>query len=138
MMHTGSCHCGNVQIAFESDLDPARIPLRACACSFCRSHGARTVADPEGRATFEVRDPALLSRYGWSLKTADFLVCARCGNYCGAIISEGGAQRAIVNANLLHDRKAFDREAQAVDYEGESREARIARRMKAWTPASLS
>jgi hypothetical protein len=137
-MHTGACHCGNVQIRFESAEDPAQIPLRACACSFCRSHGARTLMDANGSVEFSVQDESLLSRYRWSLKTADFLVCARCGNYCGAVIAHGGQERAIVNANLLHDRMSFDRSASSVSYEGETEEGRIARRMKNWTPAKLS
>jgi hypothetical protein len=136
-MHTGSCHCGNVQIQFESELDPAKIPLRACSCSFCRSHGARTLTDADGSVTFWVQEPDLLSRYRWALRTADFLVCSRCGNYCGAVIAQGDEQRASVNANLLHDRKVFDRPAQTVSYEGETHDARIARRMKNWTPAKL-
>jgi hypothetical protein len=136
--HTGACHCGNVQIEFESPQDPREIPLRACGCSFCRSHGARTAMDAQGSLSFSIRDKSLLSNYRWSLRTADFLVCARCGNYCGAVIESGGEKRAIVNTNLLHDRAAFDRPASSVSYEGESEESRIARRMKNWTPAKIS
>lgn len=129
----GTCHCGNVAVALETERDPRDLPLRACACTFCRRHGARTTADPEGRARVGARDPALVSRYVFGLRTAEMLVCARCGVYCAAVMREGGAAWAVLNANLFLD-PAFDRAPQAVSYDGETEEQRIARRKRVWTP----
>lgn len=47
-VYEGQCHCGNLQLRFESAIAPENLPLRACQCSFCRAHGALTVSDPAG------------------------------------------------------------------------------------------
>ncbi|TMA25511.1 MAG: aldehyde-activating protein [Deltaproteobacteria bacterium] len=132
----GRCHCGNVEISLETRIDPRQLPLRACQCSFCRRHGARTTADPAGRAAIKVRDVEELSRYRWGLATADFLVCRRCGVYLGALLSEGGRGWATLNANAFDDQEPFRREAEPVSYEGETAEQRIARRKSGWTPSA--
>src|SRR5436309_3390474 len=113
----GTCHCGNIAIALTTSRPTGRLPLRACACSFCRRHAARTVADPLGRARIEVADPAHLSRYRFGLGTAEFVICARCGNYAAAVLRKPPRAWATLNANLL---PAFaGRRAAAVSYEGE-------------------
>ena len=55
----GSCHCGNIKVAFETALDPQALPLRACQCAFCRRHGGVTTSDPAGRLVIEINDPEL-------------------------------------------------------------------------------
>lgn len=129
----GTCHCGNIAIVLETRQDPRELPLRECSCSFCRRHAARTTADPGGQARIGVQDPSLLSRYAFGLRTAEMVVCARCGAYAGAVMREGGSGWAVLNTNLMLD-PAFDRPAQKVSYEGETAEQRIARRKKMWTP----
>jgi hypothetical protein len=130
----GGCHCGNVAVDFEPSVDPRTLPLRACGCTFCRRHGARTTADPGGRIRIEIADEGGLSRYRWGLATADFLVCKRCGVYVAAVLTEGSRSWATVNTLVFDDQAPFEREAVSVSYEGESAEARVARRKKAWTP----
>ncbi len=125
-------------LRFETGADPRTLPLRACGCTFCRKHGARTTADPRGRAVIETRDPAQVSRYRWGLATADFLVCRRCGVYAAAVLTEGAQAWATVNTLILDDQAPFQREAAPVSYEGESAEQRIARRKRQWTPATIS
>ena len=132
----GTCHCGNIAIVLETEQDPRDLPLRACACSFCRRHGARTTSDPAGRARVGIQDRALTSRYVFGLRTAEMVVCARCGVYCGAVMREGKQAWAVLNANLFLD-PAFDRSAETVSYEGETPEQRIARRKRLWTPVEL-
>ena len=129
----GTCHCGNIAIVLETQQDPRDLPLRACDCGFCRRHGARTTADPGGQARIGVQDRSLLSRYAFGLRTAEMIVCARCGVYAGAVVREGNRGWAVLNANLFLD-AAFDRPAQKVSYEGETAEERIARRKRTWTP----
>ena len=133
----GGCHCGAVAVEFETALPVASLPLRACACSFCRRHAARTTSDPEGRVRITVRDPANLSRYRFALRTADFLLCRNCGAYVAALYSDASRVWAVVNVNVLDRRAEFDREVKAVDYGQESVEARCARRRKMWTPAAV-
>ena len=135
MIHAGGCHCGNLRYALDSLLSLDALPLRACQCSFCRLHGARSTSDPKGRLHFEVRDPAKLRRYRFGLKTADFLICTTCGIYVGAVMTDGGAHWAILNANTLDEAAALTQAAAPMDYEGEDVAARLARRKQRWSPA---
>jgi hypothetical protein len=134
---TGGCHCGNLELAFETRRRPGELAVRACGCAFCRRHGARTVSDPAGRVEFVVHDPAQLSRYGFGLGTAQFLVCRTCGVYVGAVMAEAGALYATLNINALATPEAFTRAAVAVSYDREAAADRRARRLALWTPATV-
>jgi hypothetical protein len=137
----GVCHCGALAVRFVTRKQPADLPLLACQCSFCRRHGTRATADPDGCMVLTVRDPAALSRYAFGLKTAQYLICRICGTYVGAVCpdaagSEGG-ERGLLNVNCLSEtaRAAFDgREPAPLHYGEETREARLARRRNGWTP----
>lgn len=130
-IYRGGCHCGAIRVTFESRFDPARLPVRACQCAFCRAHGARTAADPEGRVRFEGR----FLRYRFGLRTADFLLCPECGVYLGALHADDAGAWATLNVNCLDDRALFPAAPAPVSYEGESAEGRSARRKARWTPA---
>jgi hypothetical protein len=134
MKHEGGCHCGNLRIALNLSMAPADCELRACQCSFCRSHGGRTAADPKGSLVIEVADRSKLNRYRFGLKTADYLVCSVCGVYAAAVCETPSGGRATINVNCLDGRAAFTREPVAADYEGETREGRLRRRGEKWTP----
>ena len=134
---TGRCHCGNVELALESRLRPEDLALRACTCSFCRRHGARTTSDPDGRVVITVHHPEQLLRYRFGLGTADFLVCARCGIYVAAVMNDGSGCYATVNVNTLDAVDPFTQPAAPVTYEGESAAERAARRRARWTPAVI-
>jgi hypothetical protein len=130
VIHRGGCHCGALRYALETELPVAQLPLRACQCSFCRHHGARSTSDPQGWLEFEVRDPGQVTRYQFGLKTADFLICARCGVYVGATIR----YHAVINANTLDDVAQLTQPETPMDYDGEDAPARAARREARWTP----
>lgn len=130
----GRCHCGNVTTVLETAKPPERLGLRACGCSFCRRHGARTTSDPEGRARIAVRDPAKLNRYRFNLRSADFLVCRECGTYVGAVYADADGAWATLNANAFEERDVFTQAAAPVAYEAETAEQRAARRKRQWTP----
>ena len=136
MIHEGGCHCGNLRYTLETALALDALPLRACQCTFCRLHGARSTSDPAGAIRFEVRDPARLTRYRFGLRTADFLVCAHCGIYVGALMRDGGAHYAIVNANTFDEVARLTQPAMPMDYDGEDPARRLARRKQRWSPAS--
>jgi hypothetical protein len=53
---SGACHCGNLELTFETARDPGELAVRACGCSVCRLHGGRTVSDPKGRVEFVVHE----------------------------------------------------------------------------------
>lgn len=133
----GQCHCGRVEVRVSLSRPVEEIELRACQCSFCRRHGARTFADPNGRAVIEVDKPETLRHYRFALKTADFLVCAGCGAYIGVLLELEGAQLVTLNASGL-DIEAFrDRAAKPISYEQEGFEERVRRRLTAWMPAEV-
>src|SRR5436305_1665234 len=116
----GCCHCGNVELALETNVRPEELSLRADTCSFCRKHGARTTSDPSGRVVITVHRPEQLLRYLFGLRTADFLVCGHCGIYVAAVIVEGSSSYATVNVNTLDAVDRFTRPLMPVTYEGET------------------
>ena len=134
MIHRGGCHCGNLRFALDTTLAIDALPLRACQCSFCRHHGALSTSDPQGAVRFEVRDPSRVTRYRFGLKTADFLICASCGVYVGATITDAGTSWAIVNANTLDDVAQLKQSVTDMHYDGEDEAGRMARRKSRWTP----
>lgn len=132
------CHCGALTLAFTTRRAPAELPLRECQCSFCRKHGVRTVADPEGFAEIRASDASALARYRFGLGTADYLVCARCGVYLAAVMEEGARAWAVLNVNAFDDRAAFTGAATPMNYDREDEAQRRARRRKLWTPARMA
>lgn len=135
---SGGCHCGNIRVDFVSERSPMELSLRVCACSFCRAHGARTTVDPHGRLTLRFVDADRVSRYRFGHKTADFLICQRCGVYVGAILHHDRRYFGLLNVNVLDVREVFRQPAQPVDYEGEQASERTERRTSTWTPTTLS
>lgn len=127
----GKCHCGNLSFVLQTEHERQELPVRACSCSFCRIHAAKTSSDPNGSVRISVRNPANLSYYRFDSRTTDFLICKVCGVYLAAMISVNNQCRAVVN---LQTTEFKDREALPVSYDGETKEARIERRLQKWTP----
>lgn len=136
MILRGACHCGQIEVVFETAMSVAALPLRACGCSFCRRHGSKAVADPNGRLTISA-PPNGLNRYRFGLRTADYLICRTCGAFVAAIISGNGEERATLNVAATAIPELADRRAEPVDYDRESIEGRRARRLKTWTPSRI-
>jgi hypothetical protein len=136
MPFQGSCHCGALTYLYHTELAPPEWSLRACQCSFCRAHGARTTSDPRGTVAFQVTQPDRLSRYRFGHRATDFLICAHCGVYIGALAEIFGSLFAVINTNALRPSPAGLEEAQPVNYEGESAQLRSARRAERWTPCA--
>ncbi|RVC19273.1 hypothetical protein EN893_36760 [Mesorhizobium sp. M7A.F.Ca.CA.004.04.2.1] len=78
-----------------------------------------------------------MRRYQFGLRTADYLICRRCGVYVAAIARDDDA-RAIVIINALDDRERFNQEPVRVDFDTENRAQRQARRRTHWTPVEMS
>jgi hypothetical protein len=132
MNHASKCHCGAIRLAFETEKPLAP---RACQCGFCRKHGARTVADPEGSALLALGPDTLRYRFGTG--TSDFLICGRCGVYVGAMAEFDGRSYATLNLNAFDDPHP-DLVATPVSYDGEDAAAKADRRRANWTPARLA
>lgn len=118
------------------DFDTAK-PLapRACQCSFCRKHNARTVTDPEGSAVLTLGAEAIRYRFGTG--TTDFLICGRCGVYVGAAAEFDGQLHVTLNLNAFDDPHP-GLETVPVSYDGEDAAAKAVRRRERWTPARLA
>ena len=131
---TGKCHCGEFRFMYTTSIAPSQWSLRACQCSFCRAHGVRAASDPSGTVQFEVANSDYLVRYQFGLRTAQFLICRRCGVYVGAAITTPRGRFATINVNALEPSPKGLPEAQPISYEQETQAQRIARREQKWTP----
>ena len=132
-LHRGSCHCGALALAFATarPLSP-----RACQCSFCRKHDARTVSDPEGRAEIRLAVPLDQATYRFASRQAAYLVCPRCGVYLGATIAAEEGSFATLNLNAFDDPHP-ELAAAPVSYDGQSPAEKLERRKRLWTPATI-
>ena len=133
---TGTCHCGAIRGTLNATKPAAELQVRACQCSFCTRHGAMTVSDPAGRAIFEI-DRAALAKYRFGTRTGTSLICARCGIYAGVILEDGGKTWSALNVRGLAIAQFQGRLPEPVVYDGETPEARVARRQARWTPTEI-
>jgi hypothetical protein len=134
--YPGGCHCGNLEVRLESDRLPAELGLRTDTCTFCQKHHALYTSDPGGQLDLLVRDENLLERYRFGTRTADFLICRRCGVFVAACMPE--LSLGVVNVNVLEARSAFlPLPLQVADLDDEPLEQRLARRRARWTPLRL-
>lgn len=134
--YPGSCHCGAIAVTFRAARPIAELPLGRCDCSFCRRHGARTVADPGGELVIRAREGAL-RRYRFGLGITDMLLCATCGVYVAAMIEHEGRSHATANVNQLDMRDQLDPAPPLASYGSETAAERTARRLARWTPARI-
>ena len=111
--------------------------LRACTCSFCRSHSPRIVSDPQGLFEVWADDWSLVENYRFGTRTCDFLICRRCGVFIAAVSETTMGARAVVNVNCLSDRGHFTSTPAFHDFEGETIETRSSRRAANWMPTII-
>ena len=128
----GRCHCGNISFELDWPGDGAEIPARACGCTFCTKHGGVWTSHPRAALAVKIADKALVSSYLFGTKSATFHVCARCGVVPVVTSEIDGKSYAVVNINAFEgvDASRFDRKP--ADFEGEEKDARLARRVRNW------
>ncbi len=85
---------------------------------------------------FSVSDRRALLRYRFGLKTADFLVCKKCGVYVGAVMAGPAGSFTTLNLNSMKTPVEGLQDAAPVSYDSEEREDRIERRQLRWTPVT--
>ena len=85
---------------------------------------------------FSVSDQGALLRYRFGLETADFLVCAKCGVYVGAVTGGPAGMFTTLNLNSMKTPVEGLQNAAPLSYESEEREDRIERRQTGWTPVT--
>ena len=133
----GSCHCGNIRVTLDwPDFGPT-IPVRACGCALCIKHRASWTSHPDGRFYLQIADHSQVTRYRFGTKTADFHVCLTCGVMPIATCMIGETQYAVVNVNTFDDVDRTQLVQTATDFEGETRENRLDRRRRNWTPEAV-
>jgi hypothetical protein len=132
----GTCHCGAIRAVLQASKPASELQVRACQCGFCTRHGGMTVSDRAGRATFDI-DRAVLTRYQFETRSGTTLLCGRCGMYAGMVLEDGGKVWSIINVRGLAFPEFKGRTAEPVVYEGETAEARVARRKAMWTPTEI-
>jgi hypothetical protein len=137
MEHMGGCHCGNIHVRLRLSKPPEDQALRACTCSFCRSHTPRIVADAEGLFEVWADDWSLVENYRFGTRTCDFLICRRCGVFIAAVSEFASGTRAVVNANCLDDRGRFISAPAMHEFQEETIESRSERREANWMPALI-
>jgi len=116
---------------------PEDNPLRACTCSFCRSHSPRIVGDPEGLFEVSVDDWSLVENYRFGTRTCDFLICRRCGVFVAAVSETTVGTRAVVNVNCLNDPGRFTSDPAFATSRAETSETRSSRHVANWMPAII-
>lgn len=132
MLIHGKCHCGNIAFALTWEPDPIAIPARACSCSFCTKHGGVWTSSPAAALEITVRDPALVSRYTFGTRTAEFHTCARCGVVPVVTSRIDDRLFAVVNVNTFEDVKPSLLRREPASFDGEGEDSRLARRARNW------
>ena len=129
---TGKCHCGNICYEFLWPGPESHIPVRACSCSFCMKHGGVYTSHPDGQLAVQVSDPALVNKYSFGTKTAEFHICSVCGVVPFVTSTIEGNQYAVVNVNTFEGVDHADFDSSATDFDGESIGDRLERRKQKW------
>jgi hypothetical protein len=132
MLIAGRCHCSNVSFTLEWKPEPSVIPARTCTCTFCVKHGGVWTSCPGGSLKVMVADPALVTRYEFGTKTAQFHICTRCG-VCPVVTSViDGRTYAVVSVHAFEGVDPALVRSSSADFEGESKDARLDRRKHRW------
>jgi hypothetical protein len=95
------------------------------------------LSDPEGVLEVRADDWSLVERYRFGTRTCDFLICRRCGVFIAAVAEMSEGVRAVVNANCLDDRGRFTLAPTMHEFQGETIDNRLSRRVANWMPAVL-
>jgi ribosomal protein S18 acetylase RimI-like enzyme len=128
----GKCHCGNISFSLSWDPDPAEIPARACSCTFCVKHGGVWTSNPAGALRVFIGDPALVSRYAFGTRTAEFHACARCGVVPVATSRIDNQLYAVVSVNAFEGVDPSLLRRASTSFDGEGTETRLQRRTRNW------
>lgn len=133
MIYSGACHCGAVSARYETD---APVRLRHDGCGFCASRGVKSASDANGELT--LTSSRRLTRYRFGHRTADFLICPVCGTYVATHVEGPAGPVGVINVVGLQIPELRDLPVDTASLEGETEDARIARRLSRWTPMNLS
>jgi hypothetical protein len=128
----GRCHCGNIAFVLTWEPDPIEIPARACTCSFCVKHGGVWTSNPQAALSVSVKEPALVSKYAFGTRTAEFHVCSRCGVVPVVTSLIDDHLYAVVSVNAFEVVEPALLSRATANFDGEGEEPRLGRRKKNW------
>ncbi|WP_280151834.1 hypothetical protein [Piscinibacter sp. XHJ-5] len=134
MVITGKCHCGNISFTLKWEPEPLQIPARACTCSFCTKHGGVWTSCPTGSLKVNVVEPTRVSKYRFGTKTGTFHICADCGVVPVVTSEVEGRLYAVVSVHAFEGVDPSLLRLASATFEGESEQARLARRTRTWIP----
>ena len=132
MLLSGRCHCGNIAFALAWKPEPLEIPARACGCSFCIMHGGVWTSCPTGSLKVTVQNPALVSKYTFGTKTAEFHICAKCGVVPVVTSRIEDQLYAVVSVNAFEGVEPSFVKPTPATFEGEGEAMQLARRKRNW------
>jgi len=132
MLIRGNCHCRNISFTLTWDPEPPEIPVRACTCSFCTKHGNVWTSNPQGALRIAIAQPELVGRYTFGTRTAEFLVCSRCGIVPVATSRIDGNVYAAVNVNSFAGVDSSLLRRASASFDGEAEASRLERRKRNW------
>lgn len=132
MLINGRCHCGNISFKLTWAPEPKEIPARACDCSFCTKHGGVWTSCNSGSLKVTVGDPALVSKYSFGTKTAQFHICSRCGVVAVVTSEIDGHTYAVVSVKAFEGVDPSLLKTASASFDAEDEQARLARRKKNW------
>jgi len=89
-------------------------------------------SNPRSTLAVVVRDAALLSKYAFGTKTAEFYVCSQCGAVPLVTSRIEDRLHAVVNVNVFENVDPSWLRRAPADFEGENLELRLARRKRNW------
>jgi hypothetical protein len=127
----GSCHCGNVEFTLVTNKEVDSFVPRRCSCSMCRRHGASYISDPKARLVLRYRDRSQLSLYRVGHRTAQWVICSRCGALTVVLCEIEGQLRAVVRVQSMVEH-SFPQPEVVMNFESESVQERLQRRAKTW------
>lgn len=128
----GGCHCGGIRYALDWPGEAKDIRARACGCAFCVKHGGVWTSHPAAQLSVRVPDAALVSRYRFGTRTAEFHVCTRCGAVPLVTSEIEGRVYAVVNVNTFESVEPSSVARSPASFEGEGTGDRLERRKRNW------
>jgi len=130
----GKCHCGNISFELQWPESATPIAVRACGCTFCTKHGGVYTSHTDALLSARIADAALLNKYAFGTRTADFYICRSCGAVPFVTSTIDGNVFAVVNVNTFEDVEAAELDASPTDFDGEGVGERLERRKRNWIP----
>lgn len=95
----------------------------------------KSASDPVG--ALRIRSERALIRYRFGHKSADYLICPKCGAYVATFMLGPDGPVGVVNVVGLDIAELRDEPATLASLESETPDERASRRLSRWTPMTL-